>query len=175
MRQRITDHFTQRYDEAKTLQAELDDIETAQPAQDDPALLDELPYAAAAFTTAPEHIKAKIYAAFDIQVLYRAPIKQATIWATITPTTPGIITALTTDPRTDNGTAYGHLPNAPIHHKRRTIMLDVRIPLATVPRPISVDPPGAGIVCPSGIVCRSGLRATRTAHDHAHVRSPPAI
>jgi hypothetical protein len=114
MRQRITDQFTARYDEAKTLQAELDQIQADQPAEDDPALLDELPYAAAAFTTAPENLKAKIYAAFDIQVLYRAPIKQATIWATITPTTPGIITALTTDPRTDNDTAYGNLTTAPI-------------------------------------------------------------
>jgi hypothetical protein len=59
-------------------------------------------------STAPEHIKAKTYPAFDIQVLYRAPIKQATIWATVTPTTPGIIAALTTDPRTDNDTAYGN-------------------------------------------------------------------
>ena len=59
-------------------------------------------------------VKAKVYAAFDVQVLYRAPIKQATIWVTITPTTPGIITALTTDPRTDHDTAYGHLTNAPM-------------------------------------------------------------
>ncbi len=114
MRQRITDQFTARYDEAKTLQAELDQIEASAPAEDDPSLLDELPYAAAAFGDAPEHIKAKIYAAFDIQVLYRAPIKQATIWATITPTTPAIITALTTDPRTDHDTSYGHLTNAPV-------------------------------------------------------------
>ena len=61
MRQRITDQFTARYDEAKTLQAELDQIQAAQPAQDDPALLDELPCAAAAFTTAPEDIRAKSY------------------------------------------------------------------------------------------------------------------
>jgi site-specific DNA recombinase len=123
MRQRITDQFTIRYDEAKTLQAELDQIQAAQPAEDDPALLDELPYAAAAFDDAPEDIKARIYAAFDIQVLYRAPIKQATIWATITPTTPGIIAALTTDPRTDHGAAYGHLPTAPIRPENRTMTL----------------------------------------------------
>jgi site-specific DNA recombinase len=117
MRQRITDQFTARYRQAKTLQAELDQIQAAQPAQDDPALLDELPYAAAAFNDAPEDIKAKIYAAFDIQVLYRAPIKQATI----TPTTPAIITALTTDPRTDHDTAYGNLTNAPIRHELPTM------------------------------------------------------
>ena len=124
MRQRITDQFTARYDEARTLQAQLDQIDAAQPAQDDPALLDELPHAAAAFTHAPTEIKARIYAAFDIQVLYRAPIKQATIWATITPTTPGIVATLTTDPRTDNDTACGHPANAPIapstaHNARR--------------------------------------------------------
>jgi hypothetical protein len=37
------------------------------------------PYAAA-FDRAPEDIKAKIYAAFAIQVLYRAPMKQANVW-----------------------------------------------------------------------------------------------
>ena len=111
MRQRNTDQFTARYYEARALQAELDDIEADQPAEDDPSLLGELPYAAATFTDAPDEIKAKIYAAFDIQVLYRAPIKQATIWATITPTTPAIIAALTAGPRTDNDTAYGHRAN----------------------------------------------------------------
>jgi hypothetical protein len=41
---------------------------------------------------------------------------QATIWATIISAIPGIVTALTTDPRTDNdtATAYGNLTNAPI-------------------------------------------------------------
>jgi hypothetical protein len=107
-----------RYDEAKTLQAELDHIQADQPAQDDPALLDELPDAAA-FNDAPEDIKAKFYAAFDIQVLYRAPIKQATIWATITPTTPAIIAALTTNPRTDHDTAYGHR-QMPLYDRKNT-------------------------------------------------------
>jgi hypothetical protein len=65
-------------------------------------LIDELPYAAAAFTTAPDHIKAKMYAAFNVQVLYRQEKRQATIWATITITTatPGIVKALAGDPRT---------------------------------------------------------------------------
>jgi hypothetical protein len=44
-------------------QVSQNEIEAAQPAEDDPAQLDELPYAAAAFNDAPEDIKARIYAA----------------------------------------------------------------------------------------------------------------
>jgi hypothetical protein len=51
-----------------------------------------------------------IAAAFDIQCVYRPEIKQATVVVTITDTTPGIITALTADPRTDhdNGARHQH-------------------------------------------------------------------
>jgi hypothetical protein len=62
------------------------------------SLLDELPYATANLTDAPEHVKAGLYNAFDIHALYRQPMKQATIWATITDDTPGTIAALVTDP-----------------------------------------------------------------------------
>src|ERR1035441_4069181 len=48
---------------------------------------------------APAAIREALCAAFDIQCLYRHEAGQATIWAT-TDTTPGIITALTADPRT---------------------------------------------------------------------------
>jgi hypothetical protein len=75
------------------------------------SLLDELPYAAANLTDAPEHVKARLYDAFDIHALYRQPMKQATIWATITDDTPGTIAALLTDPRTDNDT-FGNLQPA---------------------------------------------------------------
>ena len=114
MRQRITDQFTDRYNQAKTLQAELDTIQAAQPPVQDASLLDELPYLAGHFADAPDHLKAKLYAAFDIQVLFRAAMKQATIWATITGSTPGIITALADDQRTDNDTACVNLANTPI-------------------------------------------------------------
>jgi hypothetical protein len=114
MRQRITDQFTERYNQARQLQAELDAIEAAQPPNQDITLLDELPYLAENFADAPDDIKAKLYAAFDVQVLHRAHKNQATIWATITTSTPGIVAALATDPRTDDDTAYGNLTPAPI-------------------------------------------------------------
>jgi hypothetical protein len=98
MRQRITDQFTQRYNQAKSLQTELDAIEAAQPVVRDISLLEELPYLAKHFADAPDHIKAKLYAAFGIQVLHRAHKNQATIWATITTATPGIVADLADDP-----------------------------------------------------------------------------
>ena len=70
------------------------------------------------FADAPDDIKAKLYAAFDVQVLHRAHKNQATIWTTITTSTPGIAAALATAPRTDDDTAYGNLTPAPIRALR---------------------------------------------------------
>ena len=62
---------------------------------------------------APATIRETLYAAFDIQCLYRQDTSQVTIWATITDTTPAIIAALLTDPRTDSDTAASTPPPAP--------------------------------------------------------------
>jgi hypothetical protein len=113
MRQRITSQFTDRYNQARDLQARLDDLQAAQPPADDPSLLDELPYAAASLADLPDDLKAKLYAAFGIQVLYRAHKGQATIWATITDATPGIVAALT-ERTADDDSACGNLANAPM-------------------------------------------------------------
>ena len=106
MRDRIREQFTERYNEHTAVKAELDALtaDTA-PIVNDPALLDELPYAPGLLGEAPAAIREALYAAFDIQCLYRQDAGQVTIWATITDTTPGIITALIADPRTDTGTA----------------------------------------------------------------------
>ncbi len=106
MRDRIREQFTERYNEHTAVKAELDALtgDTA-PALNDPALLDELPYAPGLIAEAPAAIREALYAAFDIQCLYRQDAGQVTIWATITDTTSGIITALTADPRTDTSTA----------------------------------------------------------------------
>ena len=105
MRDRIREQFTERYNEHAAAQAELDALTETAPALNDPTLLDELPYAPGLLSHAPATIREALYAAFDIQCLYRQDAGQVTIWATITDTTPGIITALTADPRTDTDTA----------------------------------------------------------------------
>jgi hypothetical protein len=113
MRERITAQFGELFNQEKAIKDELDGLTAARQPAPDATLIDELPYAAANLTDAPEHVKAELYAAFDIQALYRQHIKQATIWATITNDTPGTVAALLNDPRTDSDT-FGNLPLAAI-------------------------------------------------------------
>ena len=103
-RDRIREQFTERYNEHTAVKAELEALTASLPATNDPALLDELPYAPGLLQDAPAAIREALYAAFDIQCLYRPEAAQITIWATITGTTPGIIAALAADPRTDSDT-----------------------------------------------------------------------
>jgi site-specific DNA recombinase len=103
-RQRIRDQFTQRYDERTAAEHELDQLTAERPPAEDPSLIAELPRAAELLDQAPADIRARIYGAFQVHVLYRAPMHQATITATITDATPGIIAALLQDSRTDHDT-----------------------------------------------------------------------
>jgi site-specific DNA recombinase len=107
MRDRLFTQYEQRHDQHAALTAELEALTTPAPDQDtaDPSLLDELPYAPGLLNDAPPAIRQAIYAAFDIHCLYRHDQGQATIWGTITSTTPGIIQALINDPRTGTSTA----------------------------------------------------------------------
>jgi hypothetical protein len=108
LRDRITEQYGQRHAEHAALTAELQALTTPSPGDAgtaDPALLDELPYAPGLLNQAPAAIRQAIYAAFDIHCLYRHDQDQATIWATITSTTPGIIQALINDPRTGTDAA----------------------------------------------------------------------
>jgi hypothetical protein len=115
---RMREQFSQRYDEQTDIKAELAAIEGARPVADkDLDLIDELPYAPGLLASAPDHMREIIAAAFDIQCVYRPDQKQATVVLTITGATPGIITALITNPRADHDTAagtFGHLPSAAI-------------------------------------------------------------
>jgi site-specific DNA recombinase len=113
-RDRIRDQFSLRYDERTAAQAELDALTADQPPAEDPALLDELPYAPGLLDQAPDHIRAHVYAAFQVHALYRAQPHQATITATVTDHTPGVIQALLDDPRTDHDTADPARKNSPI-------------------------------------------------------------
>ena len=112
-RDRINEQFTIRYDEQAAAKAELDALTADQPAAEDPALLDELPYAPGLLAGAAE-LRARIYAAFQVHALYRARQHQATITATVTDQTPQIIHALIADPRTDHDTAHPERTNPPI-------------------------------------------------------------
>ena len=94
-RARIRQQFVTLYGERETLTAQLDALDKdAGRYGTDPALLDELPELAGRLDELPERLQAELFAAFDIQILWNAPMKQATFFATITDTTPGIVAAL---------------------------------------------------------------------------------
>jgi hypothetical protein len=121
-RARIRARFADLYAERTRIEATLADLQAAAPPDNDPALLDLLPIAAALFTDAPDRIKEALLTAFDIQALYRHDQDQVTIWASLTDDTPRTIAALLQDPRTDSDTdpatpaqdTFSHSAPAPI-------------------------------------------------------------
>ena len=98
-RERIRTRHAQLHDEHTRTQAQLDDLTAAATPDQDPALLDELPYLASQLHDAPAALVEALINALDIQILYRPEQGQATIWATLTDTTPATITAILADPR----------------------------------------------------------------------------
>ena len=112
-RARIRQQFVTLCGERETLTAQLDALDNDHGRHgNDPALLDELPELAARLDELPERLQAELFAAFDIQILWNPPMKQATFFATISDTTPGIITALldraNDDPATASTTSGPH-------------------------------------------------------------------
>jgi len=90
----------------------------------DPGLLDELPYLTARLNDAPAGLLEAPINALDIQILYRPEQHQATIWATLTDTTPATITALLHDPRVTASQPGTQTPE-PSPYFRGGITLDV--------------------------------------------------
>jgi hypothetical protein len=87
-RQRIQDHHADLHDQHTATQAQLDELAATATPNQDPSLLDELPYLTSQLNDAPADLVAGLLDALDIQVLYRPEQHQATIWATLTDTTP---------------------------------------------------------------------------------------
>ena len=115
-RARIRARYAELYDERTRAEAKLTALESATAPDNDPALLDMLPIAAAVLADAPSRIKQAILAAFDIHALYRSDLNQVTISATLTDDTPGTITALLTDPRTDDDTHHATRAQDAVSH-----------------------------------------------------------
>jgi site-specific DNA recombinase len=106
LRQRAREIFKDVYTERTTLTGQIAELSSAPADENDPALLDEIPRAASMLLQAPDTIREQLYAALDLQILYRADKNQATIWVTLTENTPRLITALTDDTRTDSDTGW---------------------------------------------------------------------
>jgi site-specific DNA recombinase len=111
-RARIRARYAELYNERTRTETELHTLQATAILDNDPTLLDELPFAADILPQAPERIKQALFAAFDIHALYNKDTDQVTIWATITADTPRTIAALLNDPRTNDDTSQHPTPPA---------------------------------------------------------------
>jgi hypothetical protein len=137
-RQRIQTRHAELHDEHTRTQAQLDDLAAAATPSQHPGLLDELPYLTAQLDDTPADLLEALINALDIQILYRPEQDQATIWATLTDTTPATITALLNDPRVSASQNSTHaaepttpgpiseLAQGPIYSRLATIMRNAR-------------------------------------------------
>ena len=87
MRARITARFAELHADREQAQAQLDTLAAATPQAADPALLDELPLAGDILPGLPPDLKARLFDAFDLQILWNKPGGQATVFAEITDAT----------------------------------------------------------------------------------------
>jgi hypothetical protein len=87
LRGRIRARFADLHAEREQLGTQLAALDASTPRAADPALLDELPLAGDILPGLPDDLKTRLLDAFDIQVLWNKPGRQATVFAEITDAT----------------------------------------------------------------------------------------
>jgi len=93
-RRRIRADYTRLHDERTGITTQLTGLDAGEPPAPAPDLVSLLPETTTDLTALPPGLQAELLDVFDIQIIWNAPMRQATFRATITDTTPGIITAL---------------------------------------------------------------------------------
>ena len=94
MRARITDRFAELHHQREQAQAQLDALQAVTPKAADPTLLDELPLAGNILPGLDPALKARLFDAFDLQILWNKPGRQVTVFAEITDATLRALPAL---------------------------------------------------------------------------------
>jgi len=93
-RARIRARFAELHEERERLETQLKALAKTTPAAADTTLLDQLPLAGDILPRLPPQLKARLFAAFDISILWNKPGQQATVNAEITDTTLCYLTAI---------------------------------------------------------------------------------
>jgi hypothetical protein len=88
---RIIARFGELEAERTQINDRLAALDRATGQQDDPALLDALPLLGDALPSLPASIQARLFAAFGLELIYNKEDHQVTIYATVTPSTPGAL------------------------------------------------------------------------------------
>jgi site-specific DNA recombinase len=122
MRARIRARFAELHAEREQIETQLRTLNATTPAAADPTLLDQLPLAGDIFNDLPAALKTRLFQAFDIEVSWNKPARQATVYIEITEATLQAIPAILdptqdgyhdTTPETSQPTPTGHLFNTP--------------------------------------------------------------
>ena len=100
MRARIRARFADLHHEREQIETQLTALAKTTPAAADPALLDELPLLGNLLPGLPPALKARLFAAFGLEILWNKPGQQATVFAEITENTLQAIPGIT-DPGQD--------------------------------------------------------------------------
>ncbi len=108
MRTRHLARFTELEDDRAQVDDQLAALTKTTHDTGDPSLLDRLPMLGDLITEAPIRLQRRLYEAFDLNMLYNKHMHQVTIWATITPATPGTLAAIIAD--SDDGTPAASNP-----------------------------------------------------------------
>ncbi len=124
IRARIMDRFAQLHTQRQETEAQLATLTAHRPRAADPAILDEIPYAGDILPDLPPALKARLFAAFDLSVLWNKPGNQATVTIEITDATLQALPAIlnpeqdgyhdTADQATYGTEPVGYLAQAPI-------------------------------------------------------------
>jgi hypothetical protein len=131
-RARIRARFAELHEERELLEAQLKALAKTTPAAADTALLDQLPLAGDILPRLPPRLKAKLFAAFDLSILWNKPGQQVTVRAEISDATLQAITAILDASQDSSDDTHTGQPD-PIGN------------LAHTPRAITVSlPPGLG-------------------------------
>jgi hypothetical protein len=87
MRARIRDRFAELHTQRTEAETRLAALAAAKPRAADPAILDELPYCEDILNGLPPALKARLFAAIDLNILWNKAGGQVTVYATITDAT----------------------------------------------------------------------------------------
>jgi site-specific DNA recombinase len=94
LRTRIIERFTELEADRTVINQQLTALTKAPAFLEDPTLLDHLPTLGGILTDAPQRLQAQLFAALDLQLVYKKDTHQVTIYATITPATPYALAAI---------------------------------------------------------------------------------
>ncbi len=133
MRARIRARFADLHHEREQIETQLAALAKTTPAAADPALLDQLPVLGDILPGLPPALKARLLAAFGLQVLWNKPGQQATVHVEITENTLQAIPGLT-DPSQDG---YHDTDNTGTHTDQPEPIWD----LGNTPRMVTLSHP----------------------------------